>query len=119
MKNYDKFFFFGFGQSAKYLVNNLERSKKKFTFSATNTKKTTRRTFGKKKYKFFKFKDNFYDKKIIKELIKSNYILISIPPQKNKDIVLRNFNKILKEKKFKKLIYLSATVFMEIIMENG
>ena len=109
MKNYDKFFFFGFGQSAKYLVNNLERSKKKFTFSATNTKKTTRRTFGKKKYKSFKFKDNFYDKKIIKELIKSNYILISIPPQKNKDIVLRNFNKILKEKKFKKLIYLSAT----------
>ena len=67
------------------------------------------RTFGKKKYKSFKFKDNFYDKKIIRELIKSNYILISIPPQKNKDIVLRNFNKILKEKKFKKLIYLSAT----------
>ena len=109
MKNYDKFFFFGFGQSAKYLVNNLTRSKKKFTFSATNTKKTMQRTFGKKKYKSFKFKDNFYDKKIIRELIKSNYILISIPPQKNKDIVLRNFNKILKEKKFKKLIYLSAT----------
>ena len=109
MKNYDKFFFFGFGQSAKYLVNNLARSKKKFTFSATNTKKTMQRTFGKKKYKSFKFKDNFYDKKIIRELIKSNYILISIPPQNNKDIVLRNFNKILKEKKFKKLIYLSAT----------
>ena len=109
MKNYDKFFFFGFGQSAKYLVKNLTRSKKKFTFSATNTKKTMQRTFGKKKYKSFKFKDNFYDKKIIRELIKSNYILISIPPQNNKDIVLRNFNKILKEKKFKKLIYLSAT----------
>ena len=100
MKNYDKFFFFGFGQSAKYLVNNLERSKKKFTFSATNTKKQ-REELLVKKYKSFKFKDNFYDKKIIKELIKSNYILISIPPQKNKDIVLRNFNKILKEKNLK------------------
>ncbi len=38
--NKDRFFFFGFGQTAKYLVKNLERSKKKFSFSATNTKKT-------------------------------------------------------------------------------
>ena len=45
--NKDKFFFFGFGQTAKYLVNNLEKSKKNFTFSATNTKKTTLKTFGK------------------------------------------------------------------------
>ena len=29
MKNKDKFFFFGFGQTAKYLVNNLVQSKKK------------------------------------------------------------------------------------------
>ena len=109
MKKNDKFFFFGFGQTAKYLVDNLERSKKKFSFSTTNTKKTMQRSFGKKKYKSFKFKDKFYDKKLIKELTKANYILVSIPPQKNKDVVLENFSKILKEKKFKKLIYLSAT----------
>ena len=49
MKNKDKFFFFGFGQTAKYLVNNLAQSKKKFSFNATNTKRTSLKTFGKKK----------------------------------------------------------------------
>tara|TARA_B100001996_G_scaffold370894_1_gene345667 strand:+ start:202 stop:1065 length:864 start_codon:yes stop_codon:yes gene_type:complete len=109
MTNKDKFFFFGFGQTAKYLVNNLVQSKKKFTFSATNTKKTSFKTFDKKKFKSFKFKDKFYDKKLIKELIQADYILISIPPQKKKDVVLRNFSNLLKKIKFKKLIYLSAT----------
>ena len=63
MKNYDKFFFFGFGQSAKYLVNNLTRSKKKFTFSATNTKKTMQRTFGKKNINLLNSKIIFMTKK--------------------------------------------------------
>ena len=107
--NKDKFFFFGFGQTAKYFVNNLEKSKKNFTFSATNTKKTTLKTFGKKKFLSFKFKDKFYDKKLIKTLSEADYILISIPPQKKKDLVLKSFGKFLKKSKLKKLIYLSAT----------
>ena len=69
MKNKDKFFFFGFGQTAKYLVNNLAQSKKKFSFNATNTKRTSLKTFGKKKFKSFKFRDKFYDRKLIKKLI--------------------------------------------------
>ena len=89
----DKFFFFGFGQTAKYFVTNLEKSKKKFTFSATNTKKTTLKNFGKKKFISFKFKDKFYDKKLIKTLSKAEYVLISIPPQKKKDLVLKSFGK--------------------------
>jgi nucleoside-diphosphate-sugar epimerase len=91
--NKDRFFFFGFGQTAKYLIKNLEQSKEKFTFNATNTKKTTLKTFGKKKFLSFKFKDKIYDKKLIKTLSEADYILVSIPPQT----------------KFKKLIYLSAT----------
>ena len=82
--NKDRFFFFGFGQTAKYLVKNLEQSQKKFTFNATNTKKTTLKTFGKKKFLSFKFKDKLYDKKLIKVLSEADYILISIPPQKKK-----------------------------------
>ena len=39
----------------------------------------------------------------------ADYILISIPPQKKRDLVLKNFSKFLKKTKFKKLIYLSAT----------
>ena len=109
MENKDRFFFFGFGQTAKYLVNNLKESKKKFTFSATNTKKTTLKTFGKKKFKSFKFKDKLYDKNLVKELSQADYILVSIPPQKKRDIVLKSFDKLLKKSMFKKLIYLSAT----------
>ena len=109
MKNKDKFFFFGFGQTAKYFVNNLAQSKKKFSFSATNTRRTSFKTFGKKKFKSFKFRHKFYDKKLIKELVQADYILVSIPPQKKIDIVLRGFSNLLKKSKFKKLIYLSAT----------
>ena len=85
------------------------QSKKKFTFSATNTKKTTFKTYGKKRFLSFKFKDKLYDKKLIKILSEADYILVSIPPQKKKDLVLKIFSKYLKKSKFKKLIYLSAT----------
>ncbi len=107
--NKDRFFFFGFGQTARYFIKNLEQSKKKFTFSATNTKKTILKTFGKKKFVSFKFKDKHYDKKLINTLSEADYILISIPPQKKRDLVLKIFSKYLKKFKFKKLIYLSAT----------
>ena len=109
MKKRDKFFFFGFGQTAKYLVNNLVQSKKKFSFNATNTKRTSLKTFGKKKFKSFKFRDKFYDRKLIKKLIQADYILVSIPPQRKRDVVLGSFRNLLKKSKFKKLIYLSAT----------
>ncbi len=42
------FFFFGFGQTAKYFVKELVKSKVRFTFCATNTKKTKSRIFEKK-----------------------------------------------------------------------
>ena len=109
MKKKIKFFFFGFGQTAKYFVEELKRSKKKFTFCATNTKKSCFVSFNKKKFKSFKFKNNNYDKKLLKYLKNADYILISIPPQAKKDLVLKKFGKILKKSNFKKLIYLSAT----------
>ena len=39
MKKQEKFFFFGFGQTAKYLIKELRGSKKKYIFFATSTKK--------------------------------------------------------------------------------
>ena len=109
MKNKDKFFFFGFGQTAKYFVNNLIKSKKNFSMSATNTTKTILKIFKGKKFKSFKFNDKSYDKKLVKELTRANYILVSIPPQKKRDVVLSRFSQLLKISKFKKIIYLSAT----------
>ena len=88
-----KFFFFGFGQTAKYFIVELKRSKKKFAFCATNTKKTCFLIFNKKKFKSYKFKNNNYDKKLLKHLKNADYILISIPPQGKKDLVLKNLVK--------------------------
>ena len=44
-----------------------------------------------------------------KNLLNSNFVLISIPPQKTQDVVLKNFAQTLKDSKIKKIIYLSAT----------
>ena len=49
--NKEKFFFFGFGQTANYFVKELSINKKKFTISAKNTKKTKNFFFNKKKFK--------------------------------------------------------------------
>ena len=109
MNKKKKFFFFGFGQTAKYFIKELKRSNNKFYFCATNTKKSRLLNFNKIKFRSFKFKNNNYDKKLLKELQNADYILISIPPQGKKDLVLNKFGKILKKSNFKKLIYLSAT----------
>ncbi len=109
MKKKVTFFFFGFGQCAKYFLKDMLKSKKNFNLAATNTFKTRDIYFSKKKFKSFKFINNNFDKKLIPLLEKSEYILVSIPPQKKTDVVLRKFGKILQDIKFKKLIYLSAT----------
>ncbi len=109
MKKKNRFFFFGFGQSAKYFVKELISSKFFFSFYATNTKKTGTFNFTKKRFKSFKLNNEGFDKRLIKELVRSDYILVSIPPQNKKDLVLKKFRKSLQNAKFKKLIYLSAT----------
>ena len=103
------FFFFGFGQTAKYFVRELLKSKVSFTFCATNTKKTKSHIFEKKKFNSYKFRDNIFDKKLLKRLQITDFILVSIPPKGNKDPVLKKFKRRLKNSNFKKLIYLSAT----------
>ena len=109
MKKNLRFFFFGFGQSAQYLVKDLINSKRNFSFCATNRKKTGTYYFNKKKFNSYKFNNNVFDKKLLRELMKADFILVSIPPQKKKDLVLVKLKENFKSLKFKKLIYLSAT----------
>ena len=105
----DKFFFFGFGQTAKYFVKELTRSNKKCLFFATSSKKKGDHFIDKKKIKFFKFNNKGFDKDLLNYLEKTEYILVSIPPIKNTDIVLKTFSKFFRNLNFKKIIYLSAT----------
>ena len=109
MKKKFKLFCFGFGQVAKYFTENLIKNDFNFDLVATNTTKTTTKKFKKKKYKSFFMKNNKFDKKLIKELVSSNKILISISPKGKKDIVLNNFAKFFKKNMFEWIVYLSAT----------
>ena len=63
----------------------------------------------KKRFISYKFKDKIYDKELKNKLLQADYILVSIPPQKKKGCSIKRFKSILKNSKFKKLIYLSAT----------
>ena len=105
----EKYFFFGFGQVAKYYIDNLIKNKKKFSFNASSTSKTSSKFFRGKKYKSFKFKDYEFDKNIYYEILCSDYIIVSIPPRKHKDLVVENFGPLLSLDSNKKIIYLSAT----------
>ena len=109
MKKKFKLFCFGFGQVAKYFIESLIKNDFNFDLVTTNTTKTTTKKFKKKKYKSFFMKNNKFDKKLIKELVSSNKILISISPKGKKDIVLNNFAKFFKKNMFEWIVYLSAT----------
>ena len=112
-------YFFGFGQVAKYYVDELIKRKKNLIFFVTTTSNSSTKRFKGKAYRSFKFNGNKYDKKISDYLKSSNYLLISIPPSKGKDYVLSNFGKIIKSLNFKKLYTFQQPVFMEIIMVSG
>ena len=101
-----KLFIFGFGQVAEYFVKNQMIKNKIFL---TSTKKTYIKKYSNKKIIVFYFKNKKSDKRIEKILKNSDYILVSIPPNKYGDVVLKKFKPILKKAKFKKLIYLSST----------
>ncbi len=109
MKKKFKLFCFGFGQVAKYFTESLIKNDFNFDLVTTNTTKTTTKKFKKKIYKSFFMKGNKFDKKLIKELVSSNKILISISPKGKKDIVLNNFAKFFKKNMFDWIVYLSAT----------
>ena len=109
MNNNSKIFCFGFGQVAKYFIKSLILKKKKFDLVTTSRSKTKKKKFFNKKYLSLRFQDGNYDKKIIFHLRKSDYIIVSIPPVKNQDLVLKNFEFELKSSKFNNLLYLSST----------
>ena len=109
MKKKIKYLCFGFGQVAKYFIKNLTKSKKKFNFVATSTSPSKSKFFSKKKYLSLKFKNNSYDKRIINHIKESDYILVSIPPIKGKDLVIKYFFNHIRNSKFKSLVYLSST----------
>jgi len=102
-------FCFGFGQVAKNFIKKLEFEKFVINLSITSTNKTKKKKINKINYNNYEFIDDYFDKKIIEKIKTSDHILISIPPIKGVDLVLKNFGEIIKDFKPKWITYLSAT----------
>ncbi|MBL6858009.1 MAG: NAD-dependent epimerase/dehydratase family protein [Pelagibacteraceae bacterium] len=102
-------FCFGFGQVAKNFIKKLNTKNTKINLTVTSREETNKKVFDGIEYDSFQFSQDSFDKKLIKNLESSNYILVSIAPISGEDIVIKNFQNIFEGKKIKWLTYLSAT----------
>ena len=102
-------FCFGFGQVAKTFIQKLKLENFNFNLSATSRKKTHTLKFNNINYTSFQFEGDDYDIELIKNLEKSDYILVSIPPREGTDLVIKNFSNIIENCNSKWITYLSAT----------
>ena len=102
-------FCFGFGQVAKNFIKKINTKNISISLTVTSRENTCKKVFDGINYKSFQFSQDSFDKSLIKDLESSNYILVSIAPINGEDIVIKNFQSIIKEKTVKWLTYLSAT----------
>ena len=105
-----KIFCFGFGQVAESFINKLIHEKKNLDLSITSRQETHEVEINELKIISYQFNENKFDKNIKGKLEKANYILVSIPPVKGKDIVAEYFKKNIKNiNECKWITSLSAT----------
>ena len=102
-------FCFGFGQVAMNFVKLLEYKKVNFNLTITSTSKTEKRRFENIEYQNLFFDEKNFDENLDKKLEEANYVLVSIPPVNDQDIVIKNFENKLINKNIKWITYLSAT----------
>ena len=104
-----KIFCFGFGQVAKYFVKKLILEKRLIELNISSRQKTHSKSFEGLTYNSFKFEGKEIDQEIKKKIQEANYILVSIPPVKGKDVVIKHFKEVIKKTKCEWITYLSAT----------
>jgi len=94
---------------AKTFIQKLKLENFNINLSVTSRKKTHTLKFNNINYTSFQFEGNDYDIELIKNLEKSDYILVSIPPREGTDLVIKNFSNIIENCNAKWITYLSAT----------
>ena len=104
-----KVFCFGFGQVAKYFVKKIIKEKQALELNVSSRKKTHISTFEGIDLNSYEFNNNKIDKNIVVKIQEADFILVSIPPINDEDIVVANFKKIIKKTNAKWITYLSAT----------
>ena len=108
MKNIN-IFCFGFGQVAKSFIKKLIIEKYNITLTATSRNKSSKENFNGINFNNYLFDNDKFDNNLLLELKEANHILVSIPPEKQDDLVVKNFSNFIKSSKVKWITYLSST----------
>ena len=102
-------FCFGFGQVAKSFIKKLIIENYNITLTTTSRNKSSKEKFKSINYNNYLFDGSKFDNNLLVELKKADHILVSIPPEKQEDLVLKNFSKFIGDTKVKWITYLSST----------
>ena len=102
-------FCFGFGQVAKNFIKKLHTEQYNINLSVTSRNKSSEKIFNEINYNNYLFSSDEFDQNLVKKLKEADHILISIPPENQVDLVIKNFSKLIENKKVKWITYLSAT----------
>jgi len=102
-------FCFGFGQVAKNFIKKLSIEQYNINLSATSRNKSSKKIFNGINYNSYLFNSENFDQNLVVKLKEADHILVSIPPENQEDLVVKNFSKFLESSKLKWITYLSAT----------
>ena len=108
MKNIN-IFCFGFGQVAKNFIKKLNVEKYNIKLTVTSRNESSKEKFNGINFNNYLFNGDKFDNNLLVELKEADHILVSIPPEKQEDIVVKNFSRFIKQSKVKWVTYLSAT----------
>ena len=102
-------FCFGFGQVAKNFIKKLSVEQYNINLSATSRSESSKKSFNGINYNSYLFNSENFDQNLVVKLKEADHILVSIPPENQEDLVVKNFSKFLESSKLKWITYLSAT----------
>jgi nucleoside-diphosphate-sugar epimerase len=102
-------FCFGFGKVAKNFIKKLNTEQYNINLSATSRSESSKKIFNGINYNSYLFNSNKFDQNLVVKLKEADHILVSIPPENQEDLVVKNFSKFIENSKVKWITYLSAT----------
>ncbi len=102
-------FCFGFGQVAKNFIKKLNTEQYNINLSATSRSESSKKIFNGINYNSYLFNSEKFDQNLVIKLKEADHILVSIPPENQEDLVVKNFSKFIENSKVKWITYLSAT----------
>ena len=102
-------FCFGFGQVAKNFIKKLSVEQYNINLSATSRSESSKKSFNGINYNSYLFNSENFDQSLVVKLKEADHILVSIPPENQEDLVIKNFSKFIESSKLKWITYLSAT----------